>query len=87
MTYVITAPCVADYSCAEICPVSAISPGPSDPEFDGVEQLYIDPKVCIDCGACVDACPVSAIFDEGALPARWKHYAALNRQYFEVIAR
>jgi ferredoxin len=86
MTYVIAAPCVADYSCAEICPVSAISPGPQDPEFQRVEQLFIDPTVCIDCGACMDACPVSAIFQEGSLPHHWSHYAAINRQYFEVAA-
>jgi ferredoxin len=87
MSYVIAAPCVADYSCAEICPVLAISPGPTDPEFDQVEQLYINPNVCIDCGACLDVCPVSAIFDEGSLPSRWKHYADINRQYFNVIAQ
>jgi ferredoxin len=86
MTYVIAAPCVADYSCVEICPVAAISPGPEDPEFERVEQLFIHPDVCIDCGACLDVCPVSAIFQEGSLPAKWQHYAAINRQYFEVIA-
>jgi ferredoxin len=87
MTYVIASPCVADYSCVEICPVAAISPGPSDPEFQQVEQLFIDPRVCIDCGACLDVCPVSAIFEAGSLPPKWMHYAEINRQYFEVVAR
>jgi len=32
------------------------------PSFSEVEQLYIDPVECIDCGACVPACSVSAIF-------------------------
>lgn len=87
MPYVITAPCVADYSCAEICPVSAISPGPSDPEFETAEQLFIDPLTCIDCGACFDACPVSAVFPQGALPEHLQHYALVNKQYFEVASR
>jgi ferredoxin len=87
MAYVIAAPCVADYSCVEICPVAAISPGPDDPEFLRAEQLFIHPEICIDCGACLDVCPVSAIFEEGSLPPQWKHYAAINRQYFEVIGQ
>jgi len=32
------------------------------PGFNDVEQLYIDPVECIDCGACIPVCPVSAIF-------------------------
>lgn len=82
MAFVIAAPCVADFSCVEICPVDAIHPGPAESDFDAAEQLYIDPVACINCGACVDACPVLAIYDEGALPERWKHYADVNRQYF-----
>ncbi|WP_408587921.1 ferredoxin family protein [Novosphingobium sp.] len=84
MAYVIASPCVADFSCVEICPVAAISPGPDSRYFDNVEQLYIDPLSCIDCGACQDACPVSAIFPEGALPSKWAHYADINRQFFAV---
>jgi ferredoxin len=87
MAYVIAAPCVADYSCAEICPVAAISPGPDNPEFEQVEQLFINPHTCINCGACLDVCPVAAIFEEGALPKRWQHYAEINRQYFAVVAQ
>ena len=83
MAFVITAPCVADYSCVEVCPVSCISPGPEHPGFQGAEQLYIDPRTCIDCGVCLDVCPVSAIFSEDDLPARWEHYAAVNRSYFD----
>lgn len=82
MAYVIAAPCVADYSCVEICPVNAIHPGPREKDFDDAEQLYIDPKVCINCSACVDACPVLAIYEEGALPVKWQHYAQINRDYF-----
>ena len=85
MTYVITAPCVADYSCLEVCPVDCISPGPSDSRFDDAEQLYIDPVRCVDCGACVEACPVLAIYDSDTLPEKWRHYEAINKEYFEEL--
>lgn len=82
MAFVITSPCIADYSCLEVCPVDCISPGPESDKFDGAEQLYINPDVCIDCAACVDACPVSAIYKKELLPERWQHYADLNQSYF-----
>lgn len=82
MAYVIGPPCVADYSCVEICPVDCIGPGPDEAGFDQVEQLYIDPEVCIDCGACVKVCPVLAIFEAGTLPEKWRHYEEINRDYF-----
>lgn len=83
MPFVIAAPCVADYSCVEVCPVDCISPTPTDIGFSSAEQLYIDPRRCIDCGVCVDVCPVGAIFTAESLPARWAHYAEVNRGYFE----
>lgn len=83
MAYVITAPCVADYSCVEICPVNCISPGPEDANFANAEQMYIDPNRCIDCAACVEVCPVLAIHEADCLPAKWQHYAKINREYFE----
>ena len=82
MAYVIAAPCVADYSCVEICPVGCISPAPTEDGFTDAEQMYINPEVCINCGACLDACPVLAIFEEGCLPSKWRHYAQVNRAYF-----
>ena len=82
MSYVIAAPCVADYSCIEVCPVACISPSPEDPRFDRTEQMYINPDVCISCGACSDVCPVLAIFDASKLPEKWQHYAQINRDYF-----
>jgi NAD-dependent dihydropyrimidine dehydrogenase PreA subunit len=86
MAYVITAPCVADYSCVEICPVNCISPAPDDANFDGAEQLYINPDICIDCAACVEACPVRAIYKKELLPEKWQHYAEVNAQYFANAA-
>jgi ferredoxin len=82
VAFVITAPCVADYSCVEVCPVNCISPAPGHPDFEDAEQLFIDPGTCIECGVCVDVCPVAAIYSEDALPDRWGHYAAVNRGYF-----
>jgi ferredoxin len=82
MSYVIAAPCIGDYSCVEICPVNCISPMPQEPEFDGAEQLYINPSQCIACGACAEVCPVLAIYDAANLPDRWKHYETVNREYF-----
>jgi formate hydrogenlyase subunit 6/NADH:ubiquinone oxidoreductase subunit I len=82
MVYVIAAPCVADYSCLEVCPVNCISPRPDDIQFDQTEQLYIDSTVCVNCGACVPACPVTAIYEASALPEKWKHYEQVNAQYF-----
>lgn len=82
MSYVIAAPCIADYSCVEICPVKCIGPAPEQAEFDSADQLYIDPTLCIECGACVEACPVGAIFAAVNLPPQWAHYEALNRDYF-----
>ncbi|EEF24439.1 Ferredoxin 7Fe, putative [Ricinus communis] len=84
MAYVIAAPCIADYSCVEICPVNCISPGPNEEEFDDAEQMYINPDVCIDCGACRDVCPVLAIYEEGCLPEKWKHYAGINKEFFSA---
>ena len=82
MAFVITAPCVADYSCVDVCPADCISPSPQDAEFDNTEQLYIDPDTCIDCAACLEACPVLAIYEDTKLPLKWKHYEDINREYF-----
>lgn len=85
MAFVIAAPCIADYSCVEACPVDCISPLPDDSRFDKAEQLYIDPSRCIDCEACVGACPVGAIFPEDRLPPQWAHFAQVNADYFQVV--
>ena len=56
MAYIITDTCVACGSCADQCPVEAISEG------DG--KYEINPDVCVSCGSCADQCPVEAI-EEG----------------------
>jgi len=56
MAYKITEECISCGSCAEECPVSAIS--------EGEETYVIDPEVCIDCGACAEICPSEAIIPE-----------------------
>ena len=55
MAYVITDACANCGSCAEGCPVSAISQGDT--------QYNIDADTCIGCGACEANCPVSAIVE------------------------
>src|ERR1700682_4775246 len=70
MAFVIAEPCIGvkDTACVDACPVDCIHPKKDAVYEDGrsgfndVEQLYIDPVECIDCGACVPVCPVSAIF-------------------------
>ena len=56
MAYNITDACVKCGSCAELCPVEAIS--------EGDDKYVIDADVCVSCGACAAQCPVEAI-EEG----------------------
>ena len=56
MAYNITDAGVKCGSCADQCPVEAIS--------EGDEKFVIDADVCVSCGACADQCPVEAI-EEG----------------------
>ena len=53
MARTINSDCVSCGSCADVCPVGAIS--------QGDDQYVIDADTCVDCGACEDGCPVSAI--------------------------
>lgn len=83
MAYVVGPACVADYSCLEVCPADCIRPRPDDPEFITTEQLYIDPRSCVNCEACVPACPVDAIHHELRLPPEHAEYASINVAWFE----
>lgn len=55
MAHKITDACVSCGTCAENCPVDAISQGDT--------QYVIDPDVCVDCGACAANCPTEAIVE------------------------
>jgi len=71
----------------DACPVDCIHPKKDTqyedgrPGFDAVDQLFIDPVECIDCGACVPVCPVSAIFALDDLPEKWHSYIEKNANY------
>jgi NAD-dependent dihydropyrimidine dehydrogenase PreA subunit len=84
MAYVINEPCIGvkDSSCVEVCPVDCIHPTPDEPDFEVVDQLYIDPEECIDCDACVEACPVDAITPEDMVPPEWHANVELNAAYY-----
>lgn len=86
MTYVICEPCIdlKDNACLDVCPVDCIQPNPIDQpkDYHLVNQLYIDPHECIDCGVCEPECPVEAIFMEEDIPDQWEHYTQINADYF-----
>ncbi len=84
MAYVIAEPCIGtkDTACVDVCPVDCIHPTQDEDEYEEVDQLYIDPDECIDCGACEPACPVSAIFEEEDVPEKWQEYIEKNAEYF-----
>ena len=47
-------------------------------------MAYVIAEPCIDVKdkACVEVCPVKAIFAEDDTPEQWKHFIALNKQFF-----
>ena len=85
MTFVIGEKCLGERyaTCVSVCPVDCIHPKTDEDEFEGAEQLYIDPDECIDCNACVPACPVEAIFAEDDLPDEWVHYQEINANWYQ----
>ena len=99
MAYVIAEPCIGtkDTACVDVCPVDCIHPaknreyhsGPANQgkkNFDEVEQLYIHPEECIDCGACVPVCPVTAIFALEDLPEKWANFTPINADWYSKKA-
>lgn len=85
MAYVITEPCIntKDTACVAVCPVDCIHPTKDEAAYATVEQLYINPDDCIDCGACVPECPVDAIFSGDEVPAKWASFTAKNAAYYK----
>lgn len=84
MAYVIAEPCIGtkDSACVDACPVDCIHPKKDETGYTDMEQLYIDPVECIDCGACVPVCPVSAIYAGDDLPEKWASYTEKNATHF-----
>jgi ferredoxin len=85
MAYVIAQPCIGtkDTACVAVCPVDCIHPTKDEAAYATVEQLYINPDDCIDCGACVPECPVDAIFSGDEVPDQWKDFTAKNAAYYK----
>jgi ferredoxin len=72
MAYVVADPCIkCKYTdCVAVCPVECF--------YEGKNSLVIHPDECIDCGACEPECPTTAIFEESALPDKWKAFKDIN---------
>lgn len=72
MAHVVTANCdnCRYTECVAVCPVACF-------KGDG-SRLYIDPKLCVDCGACVPVCPVHAIVDSFDLEPEQEGWLEIN---------
>jgi NAD-dependent dihydropyrimidine dehydrogenase PreA subunit len=88
MAYIIAEPCIGtkDTACVKVCPVDCIHPTSEEAEFEGAEQLYIDPDTCIDCGVCEPECPVTAIFTADDTPDKWRAFIEKNADYYKLSA-
>jgi NAD-dependent dihydropyrimidine dehydrogenase PreA subunit len=85
MASVITQPCITvkDAACVAVCPVDCIHPTKDEAAYATVDQLFINPDDCIDCGACQPECPVNAIYPDVEVPAEWKSFVAKNAAYYK----
>ena len=85
--------CIGCGLCSQVCPVEvpdAFNTGLTRrkavylPVPHNIPNTYtIDPNACTHCGACEPACPVEAIFEEDAVPDKWKDFIPKNYDYFK----
>jgi len=68
------------------CPVDCIHPRNDEPQFAEIEQLFIDPVNCIDCGACIPVCPPNSIYAERTCRRKWLIYGK-ERAALSITAR
>jgi len=75
MSHIISSLCISekDGSCITVCPVDCIE--------EGIEQMYINPDICIDCGLCVRVCPVDAIFDSEETALKYGQRESVEKNY------
>ena len=75
MSYIIGSKCIGvkDGGCIEACPVDCI--------YESLDQMFINPTECIDCGACVPACPVEAIWDSEELAIKMGDEQSVHLNY------
>jgi ferredoxin len=81
MAYVITRLCrdCVDGACVGACPVSCIfEHRPEGRESELPNQLFINPRDCIDCDRCLPECPWDAISREEDVPELFSDDVALN---------
>lgn len=86
MSFVITQACIGTKAteCEKVCPVDCIHPGEGEEGFSETEQLFIDPKICINCGACMAVCPVMAVYPEEDVPMPLRLFMRKNVDYFRM---
>jgi NAD-dependent dihydropyrimidine dehydrogenase PreA subunit len=86
MSFVITQACIGRKAteCEKVCPVDCIHPREGEAGFAEAEQLYIDPKVCINCGACMAVCPVRAVYPEEEVPRPLGIFTRKNGDFYRM---
>jgi ferredoxin len=77
---VINEPCIGvkDNSCV-VCPVDCIHPTPDEPDYDRVEQLYIDPGRMHRLRRVRRGLPYRREPPEDMVPAKWQRYIENQR--------
>jgi ferredoxin len=68
-----------DGACVDACPVSCIlEHRPEGRESELPNQLFINPRDCIDCDRCLPECPWDAIFRDDDVPELFSADVRLN---------